>query len=58
MFISNTLGGYSPVVLLVLLGEWMFLAFLLRKLTICMEFLDTLVTGVGLPGRAWMGMYL
>lgn len=58
MFIGNTLGGYSPVVLPVLFGKRMLLASFLWEFTVGVEFLDALVAGVSLPGRAWMGMHL
>lgn len=50
MLIDNPLTGYSPIVALILLGEWVFLAFFLWDLRMSMEMLDALVPRVSLSG--------
>jgi hypothetical protein len=58
VLIDHPLTGYSPIVALILLSEWVFLALFLRKLSIGMDMLEALVTRVSLSFGIWMQVHL
>ena len=58
MLISNPLPGYSPIVVFILLAEWLFLALFLWEFRIGMKTLDALVTTVSLSFGIWMEFHV